>query len=146
MGVVIMELHSSWKWVALTKLQLRCNELHHIYNELQMFGVIQKLSCKASCKKPFLSCSVSLQHLQITTKNPITFIINYKKCQLSQQWIPQKNWIHVLIFSIYYTFFAFTCITTKHLEIIPFYKTTKNTCANITLLIKTIHTNFSVKH
>jgi hypothetical protein len=35
MGAIIMELHSSWKWVVLTKLQLSYNELHHIYNELQ---------------------------------------------------------------------------------------------------------------
>jgi hypothetical protein len=35
MGVVIMELHNSWKWVVLIELQLSCNELHCIYNELQ---------------------------------------------------------------------------------------------------------------
>jgi hypothetical protein len=28
MGAIIMELHSSWKWVVLIELQLNCNELH----------------------------------------------------------------------------------------------------------------------
>jgi hypothetical protein len=31
MVVVVVELHSSWKWIVLTKLQLNCNELHGIY-------------------------------------------------------------------------------------------------------------------
>jgi hypothetical protein len=31
-----MELHNSWKWVVLTKLQLNCNELCRIYGELQL--------------------------------------------------------------------------------------------------------------
>jgi hypothetical protein len=35
MVVVIWELHNSWKAV-VTKLQLSCNELHHIYGELQL--------------------------------------------------------------------------------------------------------------
>jgi hypothetical protein len=34
MGAIIMELHSSWKWVVLIGFQLSCNELHHIYDEL----------------------------------------------------------------------------------------------------------------
>jgi hypothetical protein len=54
-GAIIMELHSNWKQVVLTKLQLSCNELYHIYSELQMSFTIQKLSCKASCKTPFFS-------------------------------------------------------------------------------------------
>jgi hypothetical protein len=36
MGVIIMELHNSWKWVVLIELQLSYNELHHIYGELQL--------------------------------------------------------------------------------------------------------------
>jgi hypothetical protein len=28
-------LHSSWKRIVLTKLQLNCNELHHTYGGLQ---------------------------------------------------------------------------------------------------------------
>jgi hypothetical protein len=36
MGVIIMELNNSWKWVVLIKLQLSCNELHRIYGELQL--------------------------------------------------------------------------------------------------------------
>jgi len=38
MGVVIMELHNSWKLVVLIELQLNRNELHHIYNELQLYN------------------------------------------------------------------------------------------------------------
>jgi hypothetical protein len=34
MNEVIMELHSSWKWIVLIELQLNCNELHRIYSEL----------------------------------------------------------------------------------------------------------------
>jgi hypothetical protein len=34
MVVVIRELQSSWKRVVATKLQLSCNELHCIYDEL----------------------------------------------------------------------------------------------------------------
>ncbi len=33
MVVVVVELHSSWKYVILIKLQLNCNELHGIYNK-----------------------------------------------------------------------------------------------------------------
>jgi len=55
MYVVIMELHSSWKQVILTKLQLSYNELHHIYDELQVCFATQKLIYKASCKTPFFS-------------------------------------------------------------------------------------------
>jgi hypothetical protein len=65
MGVVIMDLHSSWKWVVFIELQLNCNELHDIYtmsydyathstclltfmmykyNGLQVFGATQKLN------------------------------------------------------------------------------------------------------
>jgi hypothetical protein len=36
MGVIMMELHSSWKWVVSIELQLKCNELHRIYKELQL--------------------------------------------------------------------------------------------------------------
>jgi len=53
MVVVIGELHSSWKGVVVTKLQLSCNELHHIYGELQVSDATQKLSWKASYKTPF---------------------------------------------------------------------------------------------
>ncbi len=65
MGVVIMELHSSWKWVVLTKLQFNCNELHHIHGELQMSSATQKLSCKASCKTPlfFIMSTISIHKL-----------------------------------------------------------------------------------
>jgi hypothetical protein len=35
MGAIIMELHNSWKWVVLNKLQLSYNELHPIHGELQ---------------------------------------------------------------------------------------------------------------
>jgi hypothetical protein len=35
MVLVVIELHSSWKCVVLTKLQLNCNELHHIYDATQ---------------------------------------------------------------------------------------------------------------
>jgi hypothetical protein len=65
MGVIIMELHNSWKWVVLTKSQLsctiytmRCNYATHatcllaftLYkcNELQVSSAIQKFNCKAS--------------------------------------------------------------------------------------------------
>jgi hypothetical protein len=41
MCVVIMELHSSWKQVVLTKLQLNYNELYHIYGELQLYKFMQ---------------------------------------------------------------------------------------------------------
>jgi hypothetical protein len=50
MAIVVMELHSSWKWVVLIKLQLK---LHCIDGELQMVIATQKLSCKVSCKTPF---------------------------------------------------------------------------------------------
>jgi hypothetical protein len=53
MVVVIGELHSSWKRVVATKLQLSSNELHYIYNELQMSNATQKLNCNASCKTSF---------------------------------------------------------------------------------------------
>jgi hypothetical protein len=45
MGAIIMELHSSWKWVILielqlscNELQLSCNELHYIYGELKFYN------------------------------------------------------------------------------------------------------------
>jgi hypothetical protein len=38
MGVIIMELHNSWKWVVLIELQLSYNELHCIYGELQLYN------------------------------------------------------------------------------------------------------------
>jgi len=76
-GTIILELHNSWKWIVLIELQLSCNELHCIYNELQFYNscnlsisitmykysesqvssVTQKLSCKASYKTPFFSHS-----------------------------------------------------------------------------------------
>jgi hypothetical protein len=40
MVVIVMELHSSWKWIVSTKLQLNCNELHHIYGELQLLQLV----------------------------------------------------------------------------------------------------------
>ncbi len=52
MVIVVGELHSNWKGMVVTKVQLSCNELHHIYGELQVFDATQKLSCKASCKTP----------------------------------------------------------------------------------------------
>jgi amino acid permease len=76
MIVVIGELHSSWKGV-VTKLQMSCNELQWVapyigwiatlvtfviclitliaykYDELQVFNVSEKMSCKANCKTPF---------------------------------------------------------------------------------------------
>jgi hypothetical protein len=36
MGVIIMELHNSWKWIVLNELQLNYNELHYIYGEFQL--------------------------------------------------------------------------------------------------------------
>ncbi len=36
--VVITKLHNSWKWVVLVELQLNCNELHRIYDELQLYN------------------------------------------------------------------------------------------------------------
>jgi hypothetical protein len=75
MGVV-MELHNSWKWIVVKELQINCNELHHMYSELQFYNscnlfvnihnikcelqvviVTQKLSYKASCKRPFFVCA-----------------------------------------------------------------------------------------
>jgi hypothetical protein len=74
MRAIIMELHNSWKWVVLIKLQLSCNELQNIYKvncsstihatylltfmaykyiELQVSFAIQKLSYKANCKTLF---------------------------------------------------------------------------------------------
>jgi hypothetical protein len=65
---MILALHMGViEWIVLTELQLSCNELHHIYNdlqhvtcslaittykynELQVSSAIQKLSCKAGCK------------------------------------------------------------------------------------------------
>ncbi len=70
---------SSWKWIVLTKLQLNCNDLHYIYDELQfynscnlsinthmsykysewqVFSAIQKLRYKANYKTPifFILC------------------------------------------------------------------------------------------
>jgi hypothetical protein len=38
--IVVMDLDSG-KWVVLTKLQLNYNELHRIYNELQLFQLMQ---------------------------------------------------------------------------------------------------------
>jgi hypothetical protein len=69
MGIIIVELHDSWKWVVLIQLQLNgivymvnCNFATHAtcmlalmtykYNELQVYFKIQKVSCKASCKIP----------------------------------------------------------------------------------------------
>jgi hypothetical protein len=48
-----MELHSSWKWVVSTKLQLGCDELHHIYSELQ--GQLQNTHFSHSIFVPFTS-------------------------------------------------------------------------------------------
>jgi hypothetical protein len=36
----------------VTKLQLSCNELHHIYGELQVSYATKNSSCKASYKTP----------------------------------------------------------------------------------------------
>jgi hypothetical protein len=38
MGVVIMELYSSWNWIVLIELLLSYNELHSIYGELQLYN------------------------------------------------------------------------------------------------------------
>jgi hypothetical protein len=71
-GVIIMELNSSWNLVVLTELQLSCivymvssNFATHTtcllefmtykYSELQMSFATQKLKCKANCKTPFFS-------------------------------------------------------------------------------------------
>jgi hypothetical protein len=40
MGAIIMKLHNSWKWIILIELQLSYNELHHIYNELQLMQLV----------------------------------------------------------------------------------------------------------
>jgi len=40
MDAIIMNLHNSWKWVVLIKLQLSCNELHRIYSELQFMQLV----------------------------------------------------------------------------------------------------------
>jgi hypothetical protein len=53
MVVIVGELHNNWKGIIARELQLSCNELHHIYGELQVSDATQKLSCKASCKAPF---------------------------------------------------------------------------------------------
>jgi len=64
MGAIIMELYSSWKWVVLIELQWVAPYIQWVatclltlivykYNELQMVIVTQKLSCKASHKRPF---------------------------------------------------------------------------------------------
>ncbi len=44
MGAIIMELHNNWKQVILIKLQLSCNELHHINGELQLYNSCNLLS------------------------------------------------------------------------------------------------------
>ncbi len=74
-GVTIMELHSGWRWVVLTKLLLNCNELHRIYGELQLYNscnlsvnihnvylqwIYKKLSYKANYKTPFFHASYFL--------------------------------------------------------------------------------------
>jgi hypothetical protein len=38
MGAIIIELHSNWKHVVLTKLQLSRNELHLVYIELELYN------------------------------------------------------------------------------------------------------------
>ncbi len=41
------------------------------YNELQLFGVIKKLSCQASCKTPFFHSDIYQQHIFImNTRKP----------------------------------------------------------------------------
>jgi hypothetical protein len=34
MSAIIMEMHSSWKWIVMVELQLNYNKLHHMYDEL----------------------------------------------------------------------------------------------------------------
>jgi hypothetical protein len=92
MGVIIKELHNSWKLVVLIKLQLSYNELHHIYgdlqlcksckicsltltthkyNEFQVSFATQRLSCKANCKTPLF-----LIMFKCLLWNPSTLQIN----------------------------------------------------------------------
>jgi hypothetical protein len=39
--------------IIVIELQLNCNKLHHIYDELQMVIATQKLNCNANCKHHF---------------------------------------------------------------------------------------------
>jgi hypothetical protein len=58
MGAIIMELHNSWKWVALYIWWVTTCSLAFIrykYSGFQVSFAIQKLSYKASCKTPFFS-------------------------------------------------------------------------------------------
>jgi hypothetical protein len=66
MGAVIMELHSNWKGVVLTKLQWNAMYIQWVatqatclltfiaykYSDLQVSSTTQKLNCKANCKTP----------------------------------------------------------------------------------------------
>jgi hypothetical protein len=60
MGVVIIELNNSWKWVWLSynfAIHAICPLEFTVYkcNELQVFVATQKLSYMASCKTFFFS-------------------------------------------------------------------------------------------
>jgi hypothetical protein len=41
MGTFIIKLHSSWKWVILTKLQLSCNESSIVLGENKLYVLIK---------------------------------------------------------------------------------------------------------
>jgi hypothetical protein len=84
MGVVIMELNSSWKWVVWLSCNwvvmscaiytVSCNFATHAtcllefmvykYNKLQVFVATQKLSCKANCKTPLFLIVTPLREQQ----------------------------------------------------------------------------------
>jgi hypothetical protein len=48
--VLVVKLHTSWKLIILIELQLSCNELHWIYDELQLLLRIRLLSIIHSVK------------------------------------------------------------------------------------------------
>jgi hypothetical protein len=70
-----MKLYSSCKWVVLIELQLSCNELHYIYNELQVCYAIKNLNYKASCKT-FFFLIMSIRVLVVQPSGDITICVD----------------------------------------------------------------------
>jgi hypothetical protein len=82
MGAIIMELHSSWKWVVLAKLQLSCNELHYIHGELQF-------ATHATCSLALIMYKYS--ELQFATQVTCSLaLIMYKYSELQMSFTTQK--------------------------------------------------------
>ncbi len=102
MGTIIMELHSSWTWIAI-KLQWVAPYMQWVathatcllalmtykYNELQVSSTTQKLSYKANCKTHFfliVNTKVLNQKLQPNYKQfcVITLIVTTQNLAILQ--------------------------------------------------------------